>query len=427
MEEKKNLDFELGFRTLGVDSIEKYYEVIEDIGFGTYGEVQKCKDLETGKIVALKRIKKLNGEDGFPKMVIREVRLLQKLNHVNIVRLNRVLHCKGTVFLVFEYCEFDLSALLYMPGIPPLKEFFVRSIMRQLLVSLQYLNSQRVIHRDLKPSNMFITRNNILKIGDFGLARDIQNYSRYSTQVITQWYRPPELLLGQDSYGTEVDIWSAGCILYEMITKRPLFVAHNQTDVSQLHAIFRICGTPNSKNWPDWENLKNAKILANEKPIPSQLRDYLDRHIPDNFKGIIPLLMHMIVLDPKKRIPATTALEQPFFSENANFTDPRNLPPIKLEEIHQSDVSARKKKDEEIAKEKELAAAKAKEEAEKKEQKPVEEKKGDDKKDAEEPKKAEGEAEPDKDKDKDKTKDEEEKKENAKPGELVRPELPKPE
>ena len=341
-DEKTSLEVDIGFKTMGVSAIEDYYDVIEDIGFGTYGEVQKCVDKQTKEIVALKRIKKISAEDGFPKMVIREVRLLQKLRHENVVKLKRVLHCKGTVFLVFEYCEFDLAALLYSNVIPKLSDNFLRSIMRQLLLCLQYLDSQRVIHRDLKPSNMFITRNNILKLGDFGLARDMQNYMRYSDKVITQWYRPPELLLGQTKYGTEVDIWSAGCILYEMVTKRPLFLANKQTDSSQLSAIVKICGTPNDQDWPEWRNLKNAAIFNNQPPLPNNLFEHLKKTIPSSFHDMIPLLLNMLVLNPERRIKASTALQHKFFSEYPEISDPRNLPPLNVEEIHQKNLSSKK-------------------------------------------------------------------------------------
>ena len=119
-----------------------------------------------------------------------------------------------------------------MPDLPPFPPQFLRSLMRQLMTVLYYLSIRKVVHRDLKPANMFITKNNVLKLGDFGLARELTANSRYSDKVITLWYRPPELFLGSYEYGPEVDMWSAACIFYEMITHRPLFYSHENKDDS---------------------------------------------------------------------------------------------------------------------------------------------------------------------------------------------------
>lgn len=333
-----------GFMTMEVNSIEEHYRIIEDIGKGTYGVVQKCQDIRTGEIVALKRIKKNIPDDGFPKMTIREVNLLQNLHHENVVSLKKVLHCRGTVFLVFEYCEYDLYALLYMPNLQPPNPYVLVSIMKQFMIVLQYFAKQKVVHRDLKPANMFITKQNILKIGDFGLARELMDHTRYSDKVITQWYRPPELLLGSHKYGPEVDMWSAGCILYEMIKRRPLFRSSNERDETQLQTIFSICGTPTLDDWPTWYSYDNSSLFQNMKPSPSILQDYLCRNVAPNFRYAIPLLVKMLQLNPEKRIKPDQALEDPFFRIEWARTDPRVLPPLRLEEMHQSKAAAEKKK-----------------------------------------------------------------------------------
>ena len=330
-----------------VHSINDHFQIIESIGDGTYGCVQKCRDLKTNEIVALKRIKIIRADEGFPHNTIREVKLLRQLRHDNIVLLKGVIHVKTerSIYLVFEYCDYDLHALLYMPGLGALNNQLLHSLMRQLMTVLFFLQVRRVVHRDLKPANMFITKNNILKLGDFGLSRELTSNSRYSDNVITLWYRPPELFLGCHNYGPEVDMWSAGCIFYEMITKHPLFVASENNDTKQMQAIMNICGTPDDKDWPEWKNYEKSSIfkpsVATKKP--NRLKEHLYRTIPKESHGIIDLLLRMLQMNPRRRITAENAMNHPYFRNPDFEVDPRTLPKLTFPEMHQLKVQETKK------------------------------------------------------------------------------------
>ena len=328
-----------------INSIEEHFYIIENIGSGTYGEVQKVKNKITGEIVALKKIKELKAEDGFPLSTIREVRLLQKLKHENVVRLISVYHCLAdqSIYLCFEYCEYDLYALLFNKD-TILKNEFKISIIMQLLIVLDYFSRINVLHRDLKPSNMFITKNNILKLGDFGLAREFSDHGIYSDKVITQWYRPPELLLGCRKYSHEVDIWSAGCIIFEILSNsnKPLFYCENN-DMKQLDTIFKICGPPKIEFYPNTNNIELIEEF-NKKYNNSQLDKYLEKYIPIEFKEFNQIILDMLSLNPKKRITPSKALQfNNYFLKKISNSNPYKLIPLKINEIHEKNIRELKK------------------------------------------------------------------------------------
>lgn len=328
-----------------VKNIQDRFDVIKDIGKGTYGVVQKCKDKYTGQIVAVKKVKTQKSEKtGFPQTTLREVKLLKELHHPNIVELKLVVQSEdpeNELFLIFEYCEYDLYALLCRKA---LDSDHIKSIMKQFLVVLQYIAGQKVIHRDLKPANMFITNENILKLGDFGLARKIKDdRARYSKRVITLWYRPPEILShhGNKSYKTEVDIWSAGCILYEMVTGEQLFKAKDNNDSLQLEEICSICG-PLPQSYMNQETAKLFESMKKDRiPPKSKLKEFLESKIGkyQEFQSLVPLLLKMLKLVPEERITAEDALNDPFFREIDEKYYYSNLSKISVEEIHQKDVS----------------------------------------------------------------------------------------
>lgn len=200
------------------------YQIISQIGEGSYGQVYKAKEKTTNNCVALKKVRLENESEGFPITAIREIKILRQLNHKNIVRLKEVVTDKedilefkkggGSFYLVFEYMDHDLTGLIESGMV----NFTVKDnaiIMRQLLEGLNYCHKQNFIHRDIKCSNILLNNKGELKLADLGLARlfDNEQVRLYTNKVVTLRYRPPELLLGEERYGPSVDIWSCGCIL----------------------------------------------------------------------------------------------------------------------------------------------------------------------------------------------------------------------
>lgn len=203
------------------------YQKMEKIGEGTYGVVYKAKDRVTGEIIALKKIRLEAEDEGIPSTAIREISLLKELQHPNIVRLYDVVHTERKLTLVFEFLDQDLKKYLDVCdsglGLPIMKSFLF-----QLLTGVAFCHHHRVLHRDLKPPNLLINREGQLKLADFGLARAFGIPVRsYTHEVVTLWYRAPDVLLGSRKYSTPVDIWSVGCIFAEMANGR---YAQTKTD-----------------------------------------------------------------------------------------------------------------------------------------------------------------------------------------------------
>jgi serine/threonine protein kinase len=350
-------------------SVDEKYQIIAEIGKGTYGKVYKCREQETGTICALKKINILEKLGGFPLNTIREINLLRALHHDNIIGLRAIVTSsiskfgfseESAVYLAFDYCEFDLYGLLYGAE-SILSIMHVISYIKQMLIALKVCHDNHIVHRDLKPANLFVTRGNVLRLGDFGLARKIAQDRDvcYTSKVITLYYRAPELLLGCQAYGYEVDMWSIGCIIYEMITKQPLFQAtlrsgstHVQ-DSDQCEAIWNICGHPNVTDWPEVKDLPEWALFRIAKPHPDRLKDHLAKTIPSEYADSIDLLLRILVLTPSKRITAEEATLHPFLTRFGREIEPSSLEPIRSHmELHQMGVSAERKK--------RLAEAKAK-------------------------------------------------------------------
>jgi cyclin-dependent kinase 12/13 len=220
------------------------FQIISQIGEGTFGQVFKARDLHSNEIIALKKVRMRtdNEREGFPITAVREIKILRQLKHENIVNLKEIIsdkphaadlrNNKGAFYLVFEYCDHDLMGLIDS-GLVEFSELHIQSLMRQLMEALAYCHSKNFLHRDLKCSNILINNKGQLKLADWGLARFYfaDDQSRlYTNHVITLWYRPPELLLGVEHYGPAVDMWSCGCILGELFVKKPLFQGNQEFD-----------------------------------------------------------------------------------------------------------------------------------------------------------------------------------------------------
>jgi serine/threonine protein kinase len=337
-----------------LSSVDDKYDIIAEIGKGTYGKVYKCRDRSTATIVALKKINILDTHGGFPINTIREINLLRSLHHDNVIGLRAIVTAssgdESSVYLAFDYCEFDLYGLLYAGEMNLLSEVHVISYIKQLLIALKICHDNHIVHRDLKPANQFVTRKNVLRLGDFGLARKIvqQPDVRYTSNVITLYYRAPELLLDCKNYGYEVDMWSLGCIIFEMMTKKPLFQSprHSNKSAEQLDAIWAICGYPDREEWPEFEQLPGFPMVGkNRCRLPNRLRQHLECTIPEEFGGSIDLLLQLLQLNPSRRISAEQAALHPFIRRYGAEIEASRLAPIaSAKELHQMAVSAEKKR-----------------------------------------------------------------------------------
>lgn len=197
------------------------------IGSGTYGEVYEAVDTETNNMVALKKIK-LNEKEGMPGTALREISILKKMKHENIICLYSVIHTASLLTLVFEYIDYDLKEYISTDCNPIY-------LINQLVSGVQYLHRNNIVHRDLKPQNILVDKEGRLKIADFGLSRSFEiKVPPYSSEVVTLWYRSPELLYGSTNYSFYVDIWSVGCIMFEIITGDPLFPGEDKQQMIAL-------------------------------------------------------------------------------------------------------------------------------------------------------------------------------------------------
>ncbi|CAJ1978436.1 unnamed protein product [Sphenostylis stenocarpa] len=284
-------------------------EVLKLLAVGSYGRVFQCRDLETGALVAMKQIRIMGTWQGVPAPSIREVSFLMELDHNNIVKLLKVgISDKRYVNLVFEHLDCDLHD--YIQSSPfPRDALTIKSFMYQMLSAVEFCHSRKILHRDLKPKNVLMDQSRrLIKLADFGLARECRDDILYTEKLGTAWYRAPEILCDDQRYSTPVDVWAAGCIFAEMVTGQPLFQAINSRD--ELEAIFRLLGTPTEETWSGiTELLPNLHLYPNFDPLGLEVLVLgLDRN------GL-NLLSRMLCMDPRKRISAAAALHHAYFKE----------------------------------------------------------------------------------------------------------------
>ncbi|KAF2644754.1 Pkinase-domain-containing protein [Massarina eburnea CBS 473.64] len=252
-------------------------------------------------------------QDGFPVTALREIAILQRARHTNIVDLREVL--TGTspneVVLVMEFLEHDLKTLqenIHDPFAPS----EVKTLLKQLTSALSFLHTNSILHRDLKTSNILLSNRGHLKIADFGMARYIPPPQSPLTQlVVTLWYRAPELLLGTENYGTEIDMWSLGCIFAELLLREPILQGKNEVD--QLSKIFDLCGLPTDKSWPEFWRLPNAKSLKIPRDAGTKATGQIRTKFPLLDSVGVDLLSSLLSLNPEHRLTAEEVLQHSYF------------------------------------------------------------------------------------------------------------------
>jgi CTD kinase subunit alpha len=280
------------------------------VGSGTYGKVFKGLHVYTKALVALKKIRMEGERDGFPVTAVREIKLLQSLKHTNIVQLQEVMVEKNDCFMVFEYLSHDLTGLINHPTFK-LDAAQKKHLSKQLFEGLDYLHKRGVLHRDIKAANILVSKEGILKLADFGLARFYAKRHQldYTNRVITIWYRSPELLLGETQYGPAVDIWSAACVLVEIFTRHAIFPGDGG-EISQLDKVYAVLGTPNKTDWPGLIDMPWFELLRPDHRRPNLFAEKYQERLPP---AAFDLLAAMFQYDPAKRPTASEVLEHPYF------------------------------------------------------------------------------------------------------------------
>ncbi|KAK9473486.1 kinase-like domain-containing protein, partial [Dipodascopsis tothii] len=318
----------------GCSFAKQEYEFLEKLGEGTFGEVHKARHRRSGALVALKKILMHNEKEGFPITALREIRLLKSLKHKNVIQLSEMAveravwekntKRSGEIYMVTPYMDHDLSGLLENPKV----SFTVAQIkcyMLQLLEGTRYLHESHILHRDMKAANLLIDNKGVLKIADFGLARRFEDpppggeRRKYTNCVVTRWYRPPELLLGERQYTTAIDMWGVGCVFGEMYVHKPILMGNS--DLDQIQKIFQLCGSPTQDNMPGWNRLPDAQHAS---------FDNHKRTLEAEFSSMGPqgvsLLADLLKLNPDARSSADVALKHPFFSTRPLPSLPGELP-----------------------------------------------------------------------------------------------------
>jgi len=305
------------------DHIKKRFTLQKKVGQGAYGVVFKAIDKKTKELIALKKLFGAFQDDVDSQRTFREVMLLQELNgHDNIIRLLNVIKAENDLdlYLVFDYMEADLFNVIRANILQDIHKKF---IIYQTLKALKFIHSADIIHRDLKPSNIFINSDCHVKLGDFGLARTLDNNPKFdgvvTDYVATRWYRAPEMILAAQKYGKPIDMWSVGCILYELLVGTPLLPGKSTKDMIRM--MFGVTGFPDRKEYNEvkkecriqieYDDLLQEKIKK-KKNILQMVSGYTHDDVA------IDLLLKCLQFNPKKRLTAEEALEHPYVADFHN-------------------------------------------------------------------------------------------------------------
>ncbi|XP_076849365.1 cyclin-dependent kinase-like 2 [Brachyhypopomus gauderio] len=286
------------------------YESLGLVGKGSYGVVTKCRNRETGRIVAVKRFLESEDDETVKKIAQREVRLLKQLKHENLVNLLEVWKKKRRWYLVFEFVERSvLDELEQFPnGLPPSR---TRRYLYQVLLAITFCHQHNIVHRDIKPENVLVSQCGVIKVCDFGFARVMSAVpgEAYTDYVATRWYRAPELLLGDTTYDKAVDVWAIGCLFVEMMTGVPLFPG--DSDIDQLSHIIRCFGSLT----PRHQQLFCRIFCGVSMPEPTN-REPLHTRFPQLTGNTADITQKCLQMDPEKRPPCSQLLNHDLFTSD---------------------------------------------------------------------------------------------------------------
>nr|CDJ80105.1 Serine threonine protein kinase-related domain containing protein [Haemonchus contortus] len=289
------------------EAMEKY-EKLGKIGEGSYGVVYKCRNRDNGQIVAIKKFFETEDDPQIKKIALREIRMLKQLKHPNLVSLLEVFKRNRKLHLVFEHCDrtvlHDLEK--YPNGVP---EELTKKITWQLLEALRFCHSHKCIHRDVKPENILLTKNDVVKLADFGFARIINPQEMYTDYVATRWYRSPELLVGDTVYGPPVDIWAVGCVLAELITGEALWPG--RSDIDQLYLIRKTIGELLPRHMSVFRS--NQFFFGLSIPEPDQ-QEPLPLRLPNATSVQLDFLYKCFEMSPDRRWSAAELLQHGYFN-----------------------------------------------------------------------------------------------------------------
>ncbi len=287
---------------------------VEKIGEGSYGTVYKTCFIEEKEkpesernYFVVKKMESKHFEEGINFSALREIKILKEIKHDNIVKLYDVLFDQSNLLITYELLDMDLHKLIYNQNNLILSQGIIKALMKQILLGLAETHKHLVIHRDLKPQNILLNKNGLVKLADYGMARYIASYERGMTKnLVTNWYRPPEIFFGASNYSFSVDIWSAGCIFGEIILKEPLFASDG--DIGILTKIFYLLGIPNESTWPGATEMINYKHFMKGDVLGIKNKFGFES------KEAIDLLEKMFALNPLERISVFDALKHEYFS-----------------------------------------------------------------------------------------------------------------
>jgi cyclin-dependent kinase-like len=310
------------------------YEKLGKIGEGSYGLVMKCRLRETGKIVAIKKFLETEDDPQIRKIALREVRMLKQLKHGNLVNLLEVFRRKRKLHLVFEFI--DRSALDELDAAPNgLEEEKLHKITYQVLKAVEFCHFNNIIHRDVKPENILVSKQYVVKLCDFGFARNLGGPGAdYTDYVATRWYRAPELLVGDTQYGTSVDVWAIGCVFAEMLTGRPLWPG--KSDIDQLYNIVKTQGALTQRHVHIFSSNSYFRDVKIPEVQPENMIS-LDTRFRAYNAGAIPFMKSCLNMEPSDRLTCTQLIQHGYFDGFRDWFEPE------LDELIRSGKDALKK------------------------------------------------------------------------------------